>query len=323
LDRVDKMLLDRLQEEFPLERKPWDTLGADLGISGGEVLERVRTLKSRGIIRQISPIFDTRALGYESSLVAAAVDSERIEEAASVINEHPGVSHNYERNHRFNLWFTVAVPPGVSLEEEVAALAKKAGIEKYRLLPTIRLFKIGVRLKIGGGGRRPSEHSAPRAKRKAPPLSPRDREFVRVLQEDIPLVEEPFADAAERLGVAQEEVFSWLKLARENGWMRRFAAVFRHRKVGFVANGMVCWRVPEGWIEEAGRKAAEFPEVSHCYQRPTYPDWPYNLFTMVHGRSREECEAVAERISSAIGVEDYTILYSTREFKKERVRYFA
>ncbi len=320
LDETDRKILDEMQVAFPMERRPWEVLGKRLGMPSGEVLERVRRLKEEGIIRQTSPIFDTRALGYSSGLVAASVPSERIEEIAAVLNEHPGVSHNYERDHRFNLWFTIAVPPGESLEEEVARLTERAGIREYRILPAIRVFKIGVRLKIGDSGRTPE--TSPRRK-SSPPLSERDRKFVRVLQDDLPWMEEPFAPAAERLGATQEEVLAWLDLARENGWMRRFAAVLHHRKAGFTANGMVCWRVPEEHIEEAGRKAAAFPEVSHCYQRPTCPDWPYNLFTMIHGRSKVECEETARCISEAIGVKDYVILYSTREFKKERVKYFV
>jgi len=319
LDEIDRQLLDEMQASFPLERRPWDTLGEIVGIPGREVLARVRALKSMGIIRQISPIFDTRALGYRSSLVAAAVEPGRLEDAASVVNEHPGVSHNYEREHRFNLWFTIAVPPGRSLEEEVARLAGEAGIREYRLLPTIRMFKIGVQLKMSSGSVRKARG---RKRKQSPPLTDRDKMFVRVLQDDIPLIEEPFGDAAVRLGVGQEEVLSWLRLAQENGWMRRFAAVLRHRKAGFVANGMVCWRVPEDRIEQIGAAAAAFPEVSHCYQRPTYPDWPYNLFTMIHGKSKAECEEIARRISAATGARDYTILYSVREFKKERIRYF-
>ncbi len=319
MDETDMRLLDEMQASFPLERRPWDALGEMVGVPGWEVLERVRALKSEGIIRQISPIFDTRALGYRSSLVAAAVEPRRLEEAASVVNEYPGVSHNYEREHRFNLWFTIAVPPGRSLEEEVARLVSEAGIREYRLLPTIRMFKIGVQLRMGSGSiRKARQHE----RKQSPPLSDRDKMFVKVLQDDIPLSEEPFGAAAARLGVSQEEVLSWLRLAQESGWMRRFAAVLRHRKAGFVANGMVCWRVPDDRIEQAGVAAATFPEVSHCYQRPTYPDWPYNLFTMVHGKSRAECEQVAKRISTAIDVKDYTILYSVREFKKERIRYF-
>jgi DNA-binding Lrp family transcriptional regulator len=146
---------------------------------------------------------------------------------------------------------------------------------------------------------------------------------VRTLQGDLPLTERPFRDAAARLEVTEEHL---LEVAREldrRGVMRRFGAVLRHRRAGFTANGMACWVVPEDRVIDAGRGAAAFPQVSHCYQRPAYPPrWPYTLFTMVHGRERDEVEETAERIHQEIGPAEHVILYSQKEYKKKRVQYF-
>ncbi len=330
LDDLDRRLLNRLQRAFPLTATPWEALGEALGVDGAEVLSRVRRLKEAGYIRQISAIFDTKALGYKSSLVAARVAPERIEEAAAVLNRHPGVSHNYQREHPFQLWFTLAVPPGESLEAHVERLAREAGLEAVRLLPTLRLYKIGVTLEMEKDERTLHRERREEGVRRRevdpaalPPLTERDRAFVRVLQEDLPLEPRPFDVWAARLGVPVEEVFAWMEAMKAQGRMRRFAAILRHRRAGFRANGMIVWRVPEEIVDEVGLRAAAFPQVTHCYRRPTYPDWPYNLFTMVHARSREACEAIAREMSRELGIDEYAILYSTREFKKTRVRYFT
>ncbi|MFQ6059598.1 MAG: Lrp/AsnC family transcriptional regulator, partial [Anaerolineae bacterium] len=150
-----------------------------------------------------------------------------------------------------------------------------------------------------------------------------DIPFVRALQEDLFLVPRPFARAAARLGLSEERLLDKARELDAAGIMRRFAAVLRHRRVGYTANGMACWVVPEAEIEEVGRRGAGFPQVSHCYQRPAYPPrWPYNLFTMIHGQSKGEVEEVAAAIAERTGIEDYVILYSTTEYKKERVKYF-
>jgi len=321
LASIDRRLLDALQRDFPLTARPFAAIGRRLGLTEEEAIAHVKRLKGDGVIRQMGAIFDTRALGYRSTLVAMRVPPERVGQAAAAVSRHPGVSHNYRRDHAWNLWFTLAVPPEEDLEGTVAHLAQEAGGYPYRSLPALRVFKIGVRLTLGDGGEAADAQST--AAPSPYPLSPRDRAFVHALQEDIEIVHEPFTAAAQRLGVSQKEVFDWLRQAAAAGWLRRFAAILNHRRVGYGANGMVAWRVPPQRLEEVAAQASTFPQVSHCYERPTFIDWPYALFTMIHARSEGECRAVAEDISRRTGVADYAILFSTREYKKERVRYFA
>jgi glutamate-1-semialdehyde 2,1-aminomutase len=327
LDAVDRRLLDLLQRDFPLNARPFAALGERLGLSEEEVLARVRRLKGpeKGrLIRQISAIFDTTALGYKGTLVAMQVPQDQIDRAAAAINRHPGVSHNYQRDHAWNLWFTLAVPPDQDLEASAQALTARAGGYPYRLFPALRVFKIAMQLDIEGtGGVSPADSAQAVSPGPAAVLTERDRAFIRELQEDIEIVRQPFAGVAQRLGVSQEEVLAWLREAKAAGRLRRFAAILRQRQAGYVANGMVAWRVPEDSIEKVAAVAAALPQVSHCYQRPTYPDWPYNLFTMIHAKSKEDCQAIAGRISEATGVGDYVILFSTKEYKKERLKYFA
>ncbi|MFQ6015564.1 MAG: AsnC family transcriptional regulator [Anaerolineae bacterium] len=324
MDQVDRRLLNLLQSDLPLVERPFAAVGEWLGLSEGEVMARVERLKAEGFIRQISAIFDTRRLGYSSSLVAVKVPEERVDQAAAVISQHPGVSHNYRRDHPFNLWFTIALPPEEDLKVAVERLCAEAGVEAYCLLPTLQLFKIGVKLDVAQEGAEIAgkEWHEAGERRSWGPLSQADKALIRELQEDIEIVSHPFAAPAQRLGVTQEALLARARAMQEAGLIRRFAAVLHHRRAGFSANGMACWRVPEEQIGEVGRTAASFPQVSHCYQRPTYPDWPYNLFTMIHARSKEECEGIAEEISEQTGIDDYIILYSTKEYKKTRVKYF-
>ena len=324
LSELDKKLLNLLQWDFPLAERPYAAMGESLGISEQEVMDMITSLKRSQVIREINAIFDTRRLGYKSCLVAVTAPEDRVDQVAAIISEHPGVSHNYKRDHRFNIWFTLAIAPGQDLEVELEKLTARAGAEKYRMLPTKHLFKIGVKLDMT----KDEETLEPEARVKIThkdhgPLTEADKEFIRQLQEDLPVEPRPFDDIAGRLGMSVPELFEKLEEFQQTGLMRRFAAILRHQKAGFTANGMVCWRVPVDRLREVGEMAASYPQVSHCYERPTYPDWPYNLFSMVHSRDEEKCRRIAEKISARTGITDYAILFSTKEYKKERVKYFV
>lgn len=325
IDTTDKEILNEIQWTFPLTSLPFDEIGSKYGISGTEVKERVTRLKKNGIIRQLSAIFDTRRLGYKSSLVAMEIEPDKLEYVASQINRHPGVSHNYERDHKFNLWFTLAVPPNSNLKDEIEKFSKLSGIKNVRMLPTIKLFKIGVKLEMVDDKK---HEVAPTEKRKDVKNVPfiataRDKEFIRELQKDIDIEDRPFLKIANKLGISEDDLFKQMAYYEKLGVLRRFAAILRHRQAGFLANGMIVWKVPEDRIEEVGSQLGSFPQVSHCYQRPTYPDWPYNVFSMVHCKSKEDASEMAKKIQDHIKVDDYKILFSLREFKKTRVEYFV
>jgi len=326
LDDVDKELLNLIQVSFPIEPRPFAALGDKLGVDETGVIQRLARLKTSKIIRQISMIFDTRALGYRSSLVATRAPEDGIDEAARVINQHPGVSHNYRRNHEFNLWWTIAVPPESSLEAHVEKLHALCGGESTRLMQTIRMFKIGVDLDMTGKRPMDAKSTLPayRASAKhAEPLTEPEIALLRELQEDVGLEPEPYAGMALRLGIATDDVIAGAERFVDEGRARRFAAVMHHRQAGFVANAMSVWHVPEDRIEEAGMTMAGFAAISHCYQRPTYPDWPYNVFGMLHGRTKDDCEVAARAIEEATDVSERRMLYSTKEYKKIRVRYYT
>jgi siroheme decarboxylase len=324
LDNIDKQILNDIQWSFPLADKPFLELAKKYHISEDEIIQRIKILKDTGIIRQISAIFDTRKLGYKSALVAFAVDKNKIDNVANEINKHPGVSHNYERNHEYNVWFTLAVAPDGDMKADLDKMAALEGVLKYRVLPTLKMYKIGVKLDmVNDDPEKPNPNDdVKNLETKIEKISGLDKEYIRQLQKDIEIVKEPFKTIAENLGIASSELFNKIKEYENIGIMRRFAAILRHRQAGFTANGMIVWKIPEEKVDEKGLKIASFPQVSHCYRRPIYPDWEFNLFSMIHARTIEAAEKIAKEISTVIGMEDYKILFSSREFKKERVRYF-
>jgi siroheme decarboxylase len=330
-DEADRELLNQLQAGLELVREPYAEIGARIGIDEEEVLRRLAVLKRAAIVRQLSAIFDTRALGYASSLVAARYPDDRLFEAAAIVGGHPGVSHNYRRTHAFNLWYTLAVEPGsrLGLEQTMERLADATRAESMRLLPTLKLYKINVQLDMTGTQATDAKEEAPRpAPRRGDGVLPdeRDKRMIEILQRDLPVEPRPFDAWAAEAGVRPEELLEAAQRFRERSYMRRFAAVLNHRRAGFGANGMAVWDVPEDRLEEIGPRMAAFKAVSHCYRRPTYPDWPYSIFTMVHARSKEACEDAIAAIAEETGITDprrRAVLYSTYEFKKIRLMYFT
>jgi DNA-binding Lrp family transcriptional regulator len=328
LDAIDQQILNEMQDKFPLIREPFAELAQRAGIGEDEAMERIGAMRESGVLRQVSPIFDTKALGYSTSLVAMSVPDEKLKRAAKIINDHPGVSHNYKRTHHFNMWFTIAVPPGSDLQTHVDALHRLAGAESTRMLPTLRLYKIGVTLDMTGE-RAMDDRSTPqythshREKAAQSKLTPRDIDVVRAVQGDLPLERDPFATAAAALGTTVDGLIEELQDLQKRGFLRRFAAILRHRKAGFGANGMAVWNVADDAVDDMGQTMAGYTAISHCYRRPKYDDWKYNLFTMIHARKKGDCEAFVGQLSKEHGLDDVEILYSTTEFKKVRLEYFT
>ena len=331
MDLVDRKILNIIQTRFPLVEMPFAEIGDEVELPEEEVIERIGELKGKNVVRQISAIFDTRRLGYKTTLVAMRLPADELDAAAQIINVHPGVSHNYARNGHFNLWFTVAVPPYEDLAETVEDMAKRTGAESYRLMPTIKFFKIGVNFDMvkeeGAAKKYYSPDGYDRADgqnwNKAMPITDFEIEVIRELQEDVELTPRPFSPMAERLGIPLQELFDIADSLQERSLMRRFSAVLHHRRAGFSSNAMAVWKVPSERAIEVGNIMAQSRWVTHCYERPTFPDWPYTHFTMIHATSQDTCEDVAAELSEATGISEYQLLYSTREYKKTRVRYFV
>lgn len=322
IDHRDRDLLNALQSEVPLAATPYAILGQQIEMSEKEVIKRTDRLKKEGFLRQISGVFDPRAFGYRSSLVAARVNAEAIDRAAAIISAHPGVYQNYRRNHDFNLWFTIAVPPGsrLGLERTVDMLGNEAECSTVRMLPALRSFR-GSQLEQPENGVDDShdEADAPSSEN----LSAREIEYVRLLQKDLPLHPRPFDVLARTANLSGDELVEAGRSFLRRRQLRRFGGLVQARRTSFSASVMGVWRVPPADVDRTGEAMASHKSVSHCYIRPTYEDWPYNMFTIVHGRSVDECEAILSELADQSGISDMQALFPVKEYKRSRVAFFS
>jgi len=322
LEQTDKKLLNILQADFPLAERPFQAIAEKMGLKETEVLERTMRLKEESVIRQISAFCDARKLGYKTTLVALHVPQTHLEKAAVAISKHPGVSHNYGRNHYFNLWFTLALPVSSNLVKEVQTLARQAKADEFLILPALRVFKLNTAFDLTGEGL-PGSRQSPQPQVKDYQLSAQDRTIINQLQEELPLIERPFDGWATSLGIEVSALLIHLKRLQQDGAVHRFGASLAHTAVGLAANAMICWQVPTDQIEEIGRRLASFQWVSHCYERLASLEWPYNLYTMVHQNTAETCREAVARMSLETGINHYQILFTIKEYKKTRVKYLV
>ncbi len=318
-DARDRELLGALQEDIPLVSTPFAVIGQQLDMSEKEVIKRAEKLKRDGAIRLICAHFDLRALGYRSCLVAARVNPERIDETAQIINGHPGVTQNYKRNNDFNLWFTIAVSPTskLGLQRTIDVLGEEAECEVVRALPTLKLYKTSSadgHEWHGVDGELQSDFRQ---------LTAAEIESIRLLQRDLPLQPRPFDALARGTGMAVDELLSTARSLHQRGQLRRVGASISSRKPGFVATAMGVWVVPTDRVDEYGAQLSQHRAVSHCYLRPVYSDWPYNVYTTVHGRSVDECESIINDLAIDTGLTDRQALYPTKEYKKARISFFS
>jgi len=312
-------LIRVIQSGVPFDLRPFRSIAEVLGSSEGAVIEALCELQRDKILREISAVLEGSLLGHQSALAAGSIAEQRIETVAEVVNAHPTVSHNYLRNHPYNLWFTIAVPPNMPLERTLELLAKEAGVDGFHALCRTHVFKIGVNFDPDSLTNRTGVTEISSAQKIE--VDARGAKFFRALQTPLPLIERPFDELARDIDASADEL---IEFARHHlgGAVRRYVGTVRHRKLGVKENGMVVWRVAEDDVQAAGERLAQAPEVSHCYARNPIPNFPYTLYSMVHGPSRESCHEIASALSRQTGLGDYAVLFSEREFKKQRLRYF-
>lgn len=318
----EKKLLKTIQIEVPLTHKPFSTIAHTLGTSEDEILATLTRLKEQNVIRSIAGIFNAKLLGYQSNLVAFAVPEKSIEKAVSVINPLPGVSHNYLREGEYNVWFTLALPQEVDFVAFVERCATQAGATKFNIFKADKMVKLSARfteddtihtsdikfnIKTG-------EHIE---------INETVKKTIQVLQEDLPLVSEPFKAIVteKKIPITVDELLATGNRLRESGVMRSYRAVVRHHAVGYVANAMTVWK-DNGNIEHILQEFSKEPAISHLYVRQSFPHpWEYPIFAMVHAKSEEELTDIIKRLHAIAGT-DYRSYRSLKEFKKERVKYF-
>lgn len=326
LDEPDKELLQLLQDNFPVEKRPWANLGKILGIPEEEVLSRIQRLSSDGFIRKLRTILDAKKLNTcSSTLMAMKVPEEKMEGVVNVVNEYMSVTHNYRREHDYNLWFTVTTCGSKDLGSTVDEIIRRTGIPEHDILdlPTTSVFKIDVRFKFTNGGLKAMNgnyNGNTNGNTNVNNADAINKAIIRTTQEKIPLVNEPFAEIAKETGISQDEVIARLNELISVGVIKRLGISVNQRKIGIVANAVVAWKVPQEQVKRVGNMLSAYREITHCYERVTVPGkWEHNLFTVIHSYNRESVEETARMMSEAVGISDYLVMFSNEQFKRTSV----
>lgn len=312
-------LASQMQQGVPLTARPFHALAESLCLTPADVLEQLAAWRGDGTLREISAILEGDALGYESALVTAQVPGARLEAVAAVVGAHPTVTHNYERVHDYNLWFTLAVPEEMGVDRTLRLLEQAAGDVRFFPLRRTATFKISVRFNLESLENDSVAHRAAAPARFRP--TSLERSLLRALQSPLPLVERPFAALAAAADATEDQLLTFAN-AHLGGAIRRYVGTLRHRKLGVRGNAMVVWRVADPRLAEVGSTLAAAPEVSHCYARTPIPGFPFNLYSMVHGPDEATVQDTIQRLADRIGNPEHRMLFSPREFKKCRLRYF-
>lgn len=321
MDALDFRLVNEFQRDFPLEAQPFAEIAWRLCTDEEAVMAALQRLQSEGVVSRVGAVFAPRRVGA-STLAALAAPPGQLEAIAARVSSRPEVNHNYEREHRYNLWFVVTARDERHLAETLASIEEDTGCQVISLLLEHE-FYIDLGFDLAGVCK------APCTARRIEPgdlraLSSQEQKLMGALQRGLELVPRPFARLGQQAGLEELEVIAMLKQWRGEGLIKRFGVVVRHHELGYTANAMVVWDLPDGEVERVGSLLAAEPEVTLCYQRRRHrPEWPYNLFCMIHGRERGGVERAVASLRTRFGLETYpqAILFSRRRFKQRGARY--
>lgn len=322
LTSLDIKILNHIQLQFPVCHQPFKTLSSDLGITENEILNRIKVLKEKGFIRRITPLFDTGKLGYVGTLMAMKVPEERIDEIAKIIDEYPEITHNYQRVSEYNMWFTLIVRSNEESEKIITQIKAKTKIDQILNLKRMNRFKIAAVFEVSKFPPPEFEEDEISQPQRILSLDELDKKILKELQESMPLISKPYEFISQKIGINETELFKKIRWYKKTGIIRRVRAVLDHYKVGMGENVMVVFKVEPGEIVKAAKIMSQYPQVTHCYERTISCDWPYNLFVMLHGRTKQECEEVISLLLQKTNITTYQKLYTKRELKKSTPRYF-
>ncbi|MBN1392834.1 MAG: hypothetical protein JW947_08540 [Sedimentisphaerales bacterium] len=317
LTKLQKQLCNALQDGLPICRKPYADLAEFLGNDEKTILQETIKLKEAGVIRRIYAIINCRAIGLTSTLVAAHIPEESLQEVTEAVNGLENISHNYLRTHHYNLWFTLQAKSHEQIDAAISKLSGRFGIDFYSL-PIKRVFKLDVRFDAEGGGQ--LNNSGPIPKNEKAELSEVEKQILAKLENELEVISEPF-DFLCSNELKIEEVLRIIQVLIDKGGIRRIAAIVDQRKLGFAANVLFCCKVPQSRIVEAGEALARFGAVSHCYERKPVENWPYNLYAMMHSRSMGGIQHVINKFTESEKIDSFELLPTEAELKKKPVRH--
>lgn len=312
-------LLNRWQHGFPLEGRPFAHIAAALGTDEIAVIAGFEAARAEGSLSRIGGVWAAGA-GGAALLVAMAVPADRLDAVAAQVDALPGVNHNYEREHRFNLWFVITGAEAAPLHARLDALERDTGLATLRL-PMQRVYRIDLGFDLRGAV---AATDSPRAERRAAPVAEAERPLAALVEAGLPLIVRPYAAWAAQLGCDQAEVLAAISRWLDRGTLRRFGVVVRHHELGFDRNAMTVFDVPDHEVDAHGAALAAQPGVTLCYRRARAEGWPYNLYCMVHGREREAVRATIAAAAQAAGLDQrpHEVLFSLRRFKQQGGSYF-
>lgn len=322
LSALEFRLLNDFQHGFPLVARPFAEVAQRLGVDENTVLNGLQTLLHTGLISRIGAVFRPNVVGV-SALAALSVPAWRLNEVAALVSAQPEVNHNYEREHHFNLWFVVTAASAHHLSETLLKIETVCDCGPALVLPLLEQFHIDLGFGLAPTAT-PDFQPSPLAQQRvaAIVLNEEERTFMAALEPGLAPISHPFA----ALGWAEGDALALLSRWVTTGVIKRFGVVVRHHELGFTANAMVVWDVPDGEVSQVGDRIALSNRVSLCYRRPRdLPRWPYNLFCMIHGRDRHDVELRIADLVNACGLQHYpqAILFSGQRFKQCGARYIA
>ena len=319
MDPLALSLVNGYQRGLPLTPRPFHAIAGALGSTEDEIIGQLTALTGRGAISRVGAIFAPGRVGA-GTLAALSVPAARLAEVAALVNAHPGVNHNYEREHGWNLWFVVTAPDASRLKRVLDAIESRAGCGTLLRLPMIEGYHIDLGFPLGATAAR----AAVPVGRGRARLGDRERALAAALQEGLELVPAPYAALGARAGLTESEVIGVLGEWLEAGIVKRMGLIVRHHEFGYQANAMVVWDVADDRVADCGRRIAAVPYVTLCYRRARcLPQWRYNLYGMIHGQSRARVlEQIAELGARCdLGDYPYDVLFSRRRFKQGAARY--
>jgi DNA-binding Lrp family transcriptional regulator len=338
-------LLNRWQHGFPLQTAPFAAIAADAGLTEAQVLTAYRGAARGGALSRIGGVWAAGA-GGAALLCALAVPAGRLLAVAATVDALPGVNHNYEREHAYNLWFVITGHDRAALHRQLDALEAVTGLHALRL-PMVRVYRIDLGFDLHGGTRAVAagESTAPcfgpgvpaatspailprTSPATAPSLTaavaPADAALAALVEDGLPLQPAPYAQWARQLGRTEAQVLATLRGWLTQGSLRRFGVIVRHHELGYDQNAMTVFDVPDAEVDGCGALLARQPGVTLCYRRERAPGWPYNLYCMVHGRQAEAVRTLvgAARQASGLQAFPHAVLFSRRRFKQQGASYF-
>ncbi len=329
LSEMEKHLLNDFQHGFPLNVNPFKRVAEIQNSQERVVLNTFKNLQAQGLVSRIGPVFSPNSVGV-STLAAMAVPEERLEEIAALVSKFREVNHNYEREHRFNLWFVVTAENSQALQHALKEISAKVAYPLISL-PLLRDYHIDLGFKLNFNGGDDND------RRKILPIENRHRwtagqyntseieeRVIGAIQSGLPLVERPYESIAEETGLSEQQVLNVIVRLVRIGVIKRWGVVVRHHELGYSSNAMVVWDIPDHELDSIAGELAKTDCVTLCYERPRrLPHWRYNLFCMIHGKDRERVLSAIDAIRYRLGLEntEHQVLFSKRRFKQKGATY--